>query len=195
MRFDMSGFAQSHEVGPLVGTPPAYRGAQPGLLTQFVKDNPTAMLLFDEIEKAHITAIHLFLQLLDAGRLQDRNTEETVTFQDCIILFTTNAGRRLYETEDGAGVSLAQREFHRATILDALRSNWIPRPRPHFFLRPSVHPWDRPPDPLSSLGVARSRSRGGFRNQSRGRTAEPNLWPSFQFACSKFQPHWCCARV
>lgn len=133
MRFDMSGFAQSHEVGPLVGTPPAYRGAQPGLLTQFVKDNPTAMLLFDEIEKAHITAIHLFLQLLDAGRLQDRNTEETVTFRDCIILFTTNAGRRLYETEDGAGVSLAQREFHRATILDALRSELDPQTKAPFF--------------------------------------------------------------
>jgi cell division protease FtsH len=133
MRFDMSGFAQSYEVGPLVGTPPAYRGAQPGLLTQFVKDNPTAILLFDEIEKAHASAIHLFLQLLDAGRLQDRHTEETIAFRDCIVIFTTNAGRRLYETEGSTGVSLAHRDYHRTTILDALRGEIDPQTKAPFF--------------------------------------------------------------
>lgn len=133
IRFDMSGFAHDHEVSPLVGTPPAYRGAAPGLLTQFVKDNPNAVLLFDEIEKAHRSAIHLFLQLLDAGRLQDRHTEETIAFRDCLVIFTTNVGRRLYEAEHSTGVARAHREYHRATILEALESEVDPRTGEPFF--------------------------------------------------------------
>jgi ATP-dependent metalloprotease FtsH len=133
MRFDMSSFAHDHEVGPLVGTPPAYRGAAPGLLTQFVKKNPNAVLLFDEIEKAHLSAIHLFLQVLDAGRLQDRYSEETIAFRDCILIFTTNVGRRLYEAESSAGVSRAHREYYRAAILEALASEADPRTGVPFF--------------------------------------------------------------
>jgi ATP-dependent metalloprotease FtsH len=133
VRFDMSGFAHDHEVGPLVGTPPAYRGAAPGLLTQFVKKNRNAILLFDEIEKAHLSAIHLFLQILDAGRLQDRHTEETIAFRGCVLIFTTNVGRRLYDAEHSAGVSRAHRDYYRAAILEALASEADPRTGVPFF--------------------------------------------------------------
>lgn len=132
-RFDMSGFSQEHQVSSLIGAAPMYKGAQKGELTEFVQRNPNALLLFDEVEKAHYTAIHLFLQLLDAGRLQDKFTDETIEFCDTIILFTTNAGRSLYDNENASGVHQANSAFHRATLLDALRSEIDPRSRAPFF--------------------------------------------------------------
>ncbi|MEE9255137.1 MAG: AAA family ATPase, partial [Pseudomonadales bacterium] len=132
-RFDMSGFAHGHEINGLIGSPPVYKGAQPGALTQFVNKNPNAVLLFDEIEKAHRSIINLFLQLLDAGRLQDKYTEEDIAFRDTIVIFTTNVGQTLYDNENNAGVHQANAAFHRNTILDALRSERDPRTgEPHF---------------------------------------------------------------
>jgi hypothetical protein len=125
-RFDMSAFANGPEVAALIGVPHFYQGSQPGTLTGFVQQNPNAVLLFDEIEKAHHTATHLFLQILDAGRLQDKYTEQEVAFRDTILIFTTNAGRSLYENQSAAGVQQANSAFHRGTILDALRSETDP---------------------------------------------------------------------
>ena len=132
-RFDMSSFSNSHEIAGLIGTPEMYKGAQPGALTEFVQRNPNAILLFDEIEKAHSSAIHLFLQVLDAGRLQDKFTEQNVEFRDTIIIFTTNVGRKLYENENSSGVHAANAAFHRSTILDALRMEIDPHTRAPFF--------------------------------------------------------------
>ncbi|MBI3768821.1 MAG: AAA family ATPase [Deltaproteobacteria bacterium] len=132
-RFDMSAFAHGHETVGLVGTPRMYQGAQPGALTEFVHQHPNAVLLFDEIEKAHQATIQLFLQLLDAGRLQDKFTEEVVEFRDAIVIFTTNVGRSLYENENASGVHRANAAFHRRTVLDALRSDVDPRTREPFF--------------------------------------------------------------
>lgn len=132
-RFDMSSFSHSHEIGGLIGTPEMYKGAQPGGLTDFVTRNPNALLLFDEIEKAHSSAIHLFLQLLDAGRLQDKFTEQNVEFRDTIIIFTTNVGRKLYENENSSGVHTANAAFNRNTVLDALRTEIDPHTRAPFF--------------------------------------------------------------
>jgi ATP-dependent metalloprotease FtsH len=132
-RFDMSAFSHSHEVSGLIGTPKMYQGAQAGSLTDFVQQNPNALLLFDEIEKAHSSAIHLFLQILDAGRLQDKFTEQDVAFRDTIIIFTSNVGRKLYENENSSGVHAANAAFHRTTILDALRTEVDPRTREPFF--------------------------------------------------------------
>ena len=127
LRFDMSGFGQDYEISGLVGSPTIYKGAQAGALTGFVKAHPDALVLFDEIERAHPTVIQLFLQILDAGRLQDKFTEETVTFRDTIVVFTTNAGEKLYNNPNASGIHLANVAFHRNTILDALRTEEDPR--------------------------------------------------------------------
>ncbi len=127
LHFDMSSFGQDYEVSGLVGSPPIYRGAQAGALTSFVKDHPDAMVLFDEIEKAHPAIIQLFLQILDAGRLQDKFTEQTVAFRDTIIVFTTNAGAKLYDNPNASGIHRANGTFHRNTVLDALRTEEDPR--------------------------------------------------------------------
>jgi ATP-dependent metalloprotease FtsH len=132
-RFDMSAYAHGHEAVSLIGTPRVYRDAQPGTLTDFVQHNPNAVLLFDEIEKAHQTAIQLFLQILDAGRLQDKFTEQDVAFRDTIVIFTTNVGRSLYDNQNATGVHQANAVFHRNTILDALRSETDPQTRIPFF--------------------------------------------------------------
>ncbi len=132
-RFDMSGYAHSHEATTLVGSARVYKDSQRGSLTDFVQRHPRAVLLFDEIEKAHPAAIHLFLQILDIGRLQDKHTEEEVEFRDTIVIFTTNVGRQLYDNENAAGVYQANAAFHRASVLDALRSERDPRTQTSFF--------------------------------------------------------------
>jgi ATP-dependent metalloprotease FtsH len=132
-RFDMSGYAHSHEATSLVGNARVYKDSQPGSLTDFVRCHRRAVLLFDEIEKAHSTAIHLFLQILDSGRLQDKHTEEQVDFRDTIVIFTTNVGRQLYDNDDAAGVYSAHAAFHRASVLDALRTECDPRTQTPFF--------------------------------------------------------------
>lgn len=132
-RFDMSSYTHSSETTALIGSPRVYKDSQPGSLTGFVQRNPTAVLLFDEIERAHPSAIQLFLQILDAGRLQDKYTEEEVEFRDTIVIFTTNVGRGLYENEDATGLHQVNAAFHRATVLDSLRSELDPRTGIAFF--------------------------------------------------------------
>ncbi len=119
-RFDMAGFGQEYEVVSLVGAPPVYKGARPGLLTSFVASHADAILLFDEVEKASPEALQLFLQLLDGGYLEDRYDDKRVDFRRTIVIFTTNAGRLLYD--DGALGSVAGRRSapHQSTVLDAL---------------------------------------------------------------------------
>ena len=128
-RFDMSLFADHQSYMALVGYEKSYQGARKGTLTGFVRDNPHSILLFDEIEKAHLNTIQLFLQILDAGRLNDRFLDEEVAFKDTIIIFTSNAGRSLYEgdaRQNAAGVP-------RKTILNALETEKDPRTDQPFF--------------------------------------------------------------
>ncbi len=119
-RFDMTSYNDHQAENQLVGFAPAYRGAKAGLLTGFVKQNPNAILLFDEIEKAHLNTMQLFYQILDAGKLQDKFDEEDISFRDTIIIFTTNAGRSLYENPNASGISAANSDYHKRTILSAL---------------------------------------------------------------------------
>lgn len=122
-RFDMSEYIEHDSVMELCGTNGSYKDAKPGELTNFVHKNPECVLLFDEIEKANITIIHLFLQILDAGRLRDTNTRKVVDFSKTIIIFTTNAGRKIYEgslTSNLSGIS-------RKTILKALETDVDPK--------------------------------------------------------------------
>jgi len=131
-RFDMSSYSDHQQHMQLVGFSPSYQAAQPGLLTGFVAENPGAFLLFDEIEKAHLNTVHLFLQILDAGRLEDKYTNAEVPFRDTVIIFTTNAGSSLYDRPNETGINTANSAFHRRTILDALRTEKGPRGEPFF---------------------------------------------------------------
>jgi ATP-dependent metalloprotease FtsH len=125
-RFDMTGYADHQAHNQLVGFPPSYHGAQGGQLTEFVAANPNAVLLFDEIEKAHLNTVQLFYQILDAGRLEDKFLAKDVSFRDTILIFTTNAGRSLYDDPNRSGIGVANATYHRRTILGALENEKNP---------------------------------------------------------------------
>lgn len=131
-RFDMSAYSDHQQYMQLVGFPPSFQAAKPGALTGFVAEHQDAFLLFDEIEKAHLTTINLFLQILDAGRLEDKFTSTDVSFRDTVVIFTTNAGASLYDRPNATGVNSANAAFHRRTILDALRVEKGPHGEPFF---------------------------------------------------------------
>lgn len=128
-RFDMSSFADHQAHSNLIGSMPVYKGAKQGLLTGYVKSAPQCLLLFDEIEKAHRNTIQLFLQILDAGHLQDDFLDEQISFQDTIIIFTTNAGRQLYEGKHGMNAAGLPRQV----ILNALERDKDSRTGASFF--------------------------------------------------------------
>lgn len=92
VRFDMSEYMERHTVSRLIGAPPGYVGFdQGGLLTEAITKHPHAVLLLDEIEKAHPDVYNLLLQVMDHGTLTDTNGRET-DFRNIIIIMTTNAG-------------------------------------------------------------------------------------------------------
>ena len=92
IRFDMSEYMERHTVSRLIGAPPGYVGFdQGGLLTEAVTKNPHAVLLLDEIEKAHPEVFNLLLQVMDHGTLTDNNGRKT-DFRNVILVMTTNAG-------------------------------------------------------------------------------------------------------
>lgn len=92
IRFDMSEYMERHAVSRLIGAPPGYVGYdQGGLLTDAINKNPHAVLLLDEIEKAHPDVFNLLLQVMDHGTLTDNNGREA-DFRNVILVMTTNAG-------------------------------------------------------------------------------------------------------
>ena len=96
-RFDMSEYSDKEAAIEFCGSDNVYKNAKAGNVTGFVAKNPKCVLLFDEIEKAHISVIYLFLQILDAGRIRDNHSDEEVSFSDAVIIFTTNVGKNLYD--------------------------------------------------------------------------------------------------
>ncbi|MEE1499341.1 MAG: AAA family ATPase, partial [Enterococcus hirae] len=91
IRFDMSEYMEKHSVSKLIGSPPGYVGyEEAGQLTEKVRRNPYSLILLDEVEKAHPDVLHMFLQILDDGRLTDAQGR-TVSFKDTIIIMTSNA--------------------------------------------------------------------------------------------------------
>jgi len=92
VRFDMSEYMERHSVSRLIGAPPGYVGFdQGGLLTDAIDQHPHAVLLLDEIEKAHPDLFNILLQVMDHGKLTDHNGK-TVDFRNVILIMTTNAG-------------------------------------------------------------------------------------------------------
>jgi ATP-dependent Clp protease ATP-binding subunit ClpA len=92
LRFDMSEYMESHSVARLIGSPPGYVGHEEGgLLTDKVHQSPHAIVLLDEIEKAHPDIFNVLLQVMDRGTLTDSNGRET-DFRNVLLIMTTNAG-------------------------------------------------------------------------------------------------------
>ena len=105
IRFDMSEYMEKHSVAKLVGAPPGYVGYdEAGQLTEKVRRNPYSLILLDEVEKAHPDVMHMFLQVLDDGRLTD-GQGRTVSFKDAIIIMTSNAGTGKAEASVGFGAA------------------------------------------------------------------------------------------
>ncbi len=94
VRFDMSEYMEKHAVARLIGSPPGYVGfEQGGLLTEAIRKNPHAVLLLDEVEKAHPDVYNVLLQVMDYATLTD-NTGRKASFRHVILIMTTNAGAR-----------------------------------------------------------------------------------------------------
>lgn len=92
IRFDMSEYMEKHSTAKLIGSPPGYVGyEEAGQLTEQVRRHPYSLILLDEVEKAHPDVMHMFLQILEDGRLTD-SQGRTVSFKDTIIIMTSNAG-------------------------------------------------------------------------------------------------------
>ncbi len=128
-RFDMSEYADDEAHLEFCGYDKAYKGAKEGNVTGFVAKHPKCVLLFDEIEKAHISVIHLFLQILDAGRLRDNFTDKEVSFSDALIILTTNAGKQLYSESENGDLSTISRKV----IIKALETDVNPATGVPFF--------------------------------------------------------------
>ena len=123
IRFDMSEYMEKHSVAKLVGAPPGYVGyEEAGQLTERVRRNPYSLILLDEIEKAHPDVMHMFLQVLDDGRLTD-GQGRTVSFKDTIIIMTSNAGTGKVEANVGFG---AAREGRTNSVLGELGNFFSP---------------------------------------------------------------------
>ena len=123
IRFDMSEYMEKHSVAKLVGAPPGYVGYdEAGQLTEKVRRNPYSLILLDEVEKAHPDVMHMFLQVLDDGRLTD-GQGRTVSFKDAIIIMTSNAGTGKSEASVGFG---AAREGRTNSVLGELGNFFSP---------------------------------------------------------------------
>lgn len=128
-RFDMSEYCEDEAILEFSGSDKVYKHGKEGNFTSFVQKNPKCVVLFDEIEKAHITIIYQFLQMLDAGRARDNYHDIELSLKDVIMIFTTNAGKQLYEDVENGNFS----DISRKVILDALQKDVNPVTSQPFF--------------------------------------------------------------
>jgi ATP-dependent Clp protease ATP-binding subunit ClpB len=134
VRIDMSEYQERHTVSRLIGAPPGYVGyEEAGQLTEAIRRRPYAVVLFDEVEKAHPEVLNILLQLLDDGRLTDAQGR-TVNFQNTIVIMTSNLGSQHlldpFAMSGGGVVDLAEREAARLRtrerVMDAVREHFRP---------------------------------------------------------------------
>ena len=124
VRIDMSEYMEKHAVSRLIGAPPGYIGYdQGGQLTEAVRRRPYAVVLFDEVEKAHPDVFNVLLQLLDDGRLTDSHGR-TVSFKNTVVIMTSNIGSPLLL--EGLGEDGSIEEGARAGVMAALRASFRP---------------------------------------------------------------------
>jgi ATP-dependent Clp protease ATP-binding subunit ClpB len=125
VRIDMSEYQEKHTVSRLIGAPPGYVGyEEAGQLTEAVRRRPYAVVLFDEIEKAHPEVLNVMLQLLDDGRLTD-GKGRTVDFKNAVIIMTSNVGSHMIADRAVAGVTDLDENLRRQ-LTDALRQHFKP---------------------------------------------------------------------
>ena len=125
LRYDMSEYQEKHSVSRLVGSPPGYVGFEEGgLLTKDVRKNPNAIILFDEIEKAHEDIFNILLQVMDYGILTD-NQGRKADFRNCMIIMTSNAGARDMERA-GIGFGTQDAAYDEATLFEAVNKVFPP---------------------------------------------------------------------
>jgi ATP-dependent Clp protease ATP-binding subunit ClpC len=129
IKYDMAEFMEPHSVAKLIGAPPGYIGFdQGGGLVSRLRERPYAILLFDEIEKAHPDVLNIMLSILDEGRLTD-NCGKTADFRNATILFTSNLGGEAF-TAEPLGFGDRQSDGNktaRAAVCKALRPEFINR--------------------------------------------------------------------
>jgi ATP-dependent Clp protease ATP-binding subunit ClpB len=125
VRVDMSEYQEKHTVSRMIGAPPGYIGYdESGQLTEAVRRRPYAVVLFDEIEKAHPEVLNVLLQLLDDGRLTD-GKGRTVDFKNTVVIMTSNLGSA-FITERTMSEGGAIDEGTRRQVMDALREHFRP---------------------------------------------------------------------
>ncbi len=123
IRIDMSEYMEKHSTSKLIGSPPGYVGYDDaGQLTEKVKRKPYSIILLDEIEKAHPDVFNILLQVLDDGKLTD-SQGNTVSFENTIIIMTSNAGSNLNNNSIGFGNAT---ELNKNKVLDSLKDVFRP---------------------------------------------------------------------
>ena len=138
LRLDMSGYPDKNSILELVGSSETYTKAKEGELTGFAMKNPKSVILFDEIEKAGKSIILLLLRLLDEGICHDHFHNQDISFQDSILIFTTNVGKQLYEGAEGENLTA----YADRIVIDSLRKDINPETNAPYF----------PPEIVSRLG-------------------------------------------
>jgi ATPases with chaperone activity, ATP-binding subunit len=130
-RFDMNSFTQEHTASTLLGSPKGYVGSdEGGLLPRKLLENPRAVILFDEIEKAHPSLYRIFMTLIDEGYVQEVSTGMRVSAKDAIIIFTSN----LYQETISAILSSDKNEIEKEMlILDVLTGKIQPLPTDYIY--------------------------------------------------------------
>ncbi|MBR5441752.1 MAG: ATP-dependent Clp protease ATP-binding subunit, partial [Clostridia bacterium] len=119
IRLDMSEFMEKHSVSRLIGSPPGYVGYdEAGQLTEKVRRKPYSVVLFDEIEKAHPDVLNILLQILDEGKTNDAQGR-TVSFENTVIIMTSNAGSHV--AENAVGFNRDKNQASKDKALKALK--------------------------------------------------------------------------
>lgn len=127
IRIDCSEYMESHSVARLIGSPPGYVGHEEGgILTEAVRKKPYSVILFDEIEKAHIQIFDLFLQIFDAGRLTD-GKGKTVDFKQTLILMSSNLGSQHLLSTRGYSVDEKTKEKVMEEVQKTFRPEFLNR--------------------------------------------------------------------
>ena len=129
IRFDMSEFMEKHSVSRIVGSPPGYVGYdEAGQLTEKIRRKPYAVILFDEIEKAHPDVMNVLLQILDDGEITDSHGRK-VNFENTVIVMTSNAGSERKEGTVGFGHTMNEQNRDRAmkALSEFLRPEFLNR--------------------------------------------------------------------
>ncbi len=123
-KFNMSSFSNREaSLQDFVGINSSYRDAKCGGLTGYVQDNPACVILFDEVDKAHALVLNVLYQILDDGETEDLFLKKNISFRNTILLFTTNAGKSLYDSVDRYNyASIAENK-----ILEALKNEKNPK--------------------------------------------------------------------